>query len=135
MTTLERIMQFHNEMRELIITFAGVKITIYDKIVEKVDLYNEDEQAALLIWLQDLAKGAYKEVKRIYGMPPNPQNTWKQYALHGIEGLQEQLLMQKAAKELRKAWLNQYKPSRIIKRAKNFNQQTETQGSDSGISV
>ncbi len=130
---IKEITILHEEMRDITLTFASVHPKAYDRVLAKVDLYTEEELTSLLFWLRKIKDELYKEVMRIYRMPANPQHAWANYKLHGIEGLQEQRLMVRAAYRLKEVWSKPYKPERIIRRGKAKHDIVE--GSDCGISI
>ncbi len=132
---IKRIKELHAEMRELTIQFARVSEKRYDRLIEKVDLFNDHEIECMTEWLTWLRTGTYAGVLRVYRMPPNPKVTWANYVTLGIQGLQEQNLMEIQASLLRTAWQSPYKPERVIRVEKvNKAVHEAAQGNDSGIS-
>jgi len=119
-------------MRHLTLKFAKVSEKKYDRLLEKADLFNDYELNAVHAWLNAVRFGAYEEVRRIFYLPPNPETTWEMYSLNEIEGLQEQLLMEKAAPKLKDAWSHPWKPERVIRRDKKSkgHPATECQGAE-----
>ena len=54
-------------------------------------------------WLHDLyMSDAYHQVKYVYNLLP--KEIWDRYTLFEIEGLREQVMLEKACKKLFKAW-------------------------------
>ena len=119
---LDTIRFLHSDMKERTL-WAGVNEKRFEKVVKNVDLYTDEELTEVYDWLLNVWDNQYKVLVTVYNMVP-PQN-WENYALLGIEDLQEQILMSRAKRALFDVWKNSYYPSRKIIRKVNRNVQEE----------
>ena len=121
---LETIQFLHNDMKERTL-WAGINERRFSKIIKNTDLYTEEELQGLCDWLLNIWDNQYKVLVSIYRMVP-AQN-WENYVLLGITELQEQVLMEKAKKNLFDVWKDPYYPERkIIRKVKKNGKEKES---------
>lgn len=109
-TTLEKIIDIHAEMRDLAV-IAGIQEIKYIFAVKNLDKQSEEYQLILLDWLERFKNIEYK----------NAFTLWKKMSSHGWENLKklldvhdlpEQILLNSKFKLLREAWANRPRPAK-----------------------
>ena len=99
---IQEIFDLHSEMKPLLIR-AGINEDVIQRPAVAIGSLDDSEIRELHTWIKEIYDKEYKELYTIFKLPAD-DTLWDKYKQFGVEGLPEQKLFNRAARELRRAW-------------------------------
>lgn len=126
---MEELIRLRNEMRELLVGYAGMTVETFDRPFANLDKLSMAQLQRRIAFMKIFYNDYYRELKRIYQLPLDPgddgKTLWQSYFQCRKYHLVEMQLFRKQAYRCRVAWKAFKKEGTNGKTTHNQNSDTE----------